>query len=36
MKTLAKIYKKTHKNAKLLKVYLEKIEKDGKSSVGTR
>lgn len=33
-KTLAKVYKKTNKNARLLKIYLEKIEKDGKSSVG--
>jgi predicted metal-dependent hydrolase len=34
VKTLAKVYKKTNKNARLLKMYLEKIEKDVKSSVG--
>jgi hypothetical protein len=33
-KKLAKVYTKTCKNAKLLQVYLQKIEKDGKSSVG--
>lgn len=35
MKILAKVYKKTHKNAKLLKVYLEKIKGD-ESTVGKR